>query len=200
MPATSAVWTTVTPNKTDHLTPGFTSKIIYNYQYRDGVEVATGQEIFSRIKSNGSNYKGINRLPANYFAGDDGRTFRISMYFLKPYDGAVINLIQQLYDVTNSTTYDFTLDFSGSISSDTGNALVKYEVYLTYYYAAGGPYYITTAVGSINYAEKAGGNNPRILQLNAANNIGATSPVFDIQIYNNGGTILPVGIIIEEIS
>lgn len=199
---TNAPWI-ATPNKVDHLTKGFTSKIIFNYQYTGGVSVDSTKEVFTEIKTIfTNNYKGTNVLPANYFAGDDGRTFKISMYFVKPLDGNDINLIQQLYDVDNSTNYDFNFDYLGPVGSGSGNTFVKYEVYLSYFKETGGPSYITEAVGSMIYGEKGNGGQVRIISLNTSNTLSSgTSPVYEIRIFNNGASaIYPVNLVIEEIS
>lgn len=199
---TSAQWL-ATPNKVDHLTRGFTSKVIFNYEYTGGVSVANGDEVFNIITNSfGKNYKGTNALPANYFAGDDGRTFKISMYFLHPLDENDIDVVTRLYDVTNNTNYDFNFDYVGPTAMDTGNAFVKYEVYLSYFKETGGPTYVAEAVGSMIYGEKANGGQVRIVSLNVANTLNnGTSPVYRIQIRNNGvSTITPLNLVIEEIS
>ncbi len=80
-----------TPNKKDHLTNGYTSKTLFNFQYPgDGFFIYPDRPIFNDLISNAGNYKGSNRLPANYFDCDDGRTLKISMLFDKYLD---INLI-----------------------------------------------------------------------------------------------------------
>lgn len=198
---TSAPWI-ATPNKTDHLTQGFTSKILYNYQYTGGVGVENGNEVFEVIKNSfGKNFKGTNGLPANYFAGDDGRTLKISMYFFKTYDGTDINLRQQLYDTVNYITYHYDFDYSYTVATDTGSTLVKYEVYLTYFYETTNPAYATSAIGSMFFHNKPDGNNMVMLQLNTSNDLSnGTSPAYEVKIYNNGGTIYPVSLMIEEIS
>lgn len=201
MPA-SATWVH-TPNKKDHLTAGFTTKVLYNYGYTGGIPVDNGYEVFKEIKTANINYKGTNYLPANYFVNiDDGRTFRITMYFKKEYDGYDINLVQQLYDVTNGVTYDFNLDFLGTFGTDYGNfGLVKYECYLSYFVDPSGPTSIMQATGTINYAEKYPGNAPRILQINTGNSLSyGPAPAYEIRILNVAGAIYPTSLLIEEIS
>ena len=201
MPA-SATWVH-TPNKKDHLTAGFTTKVLYNYQPTEPRKVDDAKEVFETIKSNLVNYKGTNYLPPNYFLNaEDGRTLRITMYFLKPGDGYDIDIIQQLYDVTNSTTYDFTFDFPGIMTSGGGDSLAKYECYLSYFVDPIGPASIVQAVGSINYASKTNGSDVRILQLFMNNSLtNGPVPDYEIRIFNNGQSfIYPVSLLIEEIS
>lgn len=201
MPA-SATWV-YTPNKKDHLTSGFTTKVLYNYQATEARKVDDAKEVFETIKSNLVNYKGTNYLPQNYFLNaDDGRTFRITMYFLKPYDGYDINIIQQLYDVTNSTTYDFTFDVGNINNEAGGESLVKYECYLSYFVDPNGPVSIVQATGSINYAAKANGGEVRILKLFVNNTLTyGPTPDYEIRIFNNGESfIAPLNLLIEEIS
>ena len=91
-----------TPNKTDHSTKGYTSKILLNYQayIAAGIYIENDRDIIQDLINSGINIKGTNILPANYFNNSDGRTFRISMYYLKNFDGNDVNLEQQLYDST----------------------------------------------------------------------------------------------------
>ena len=201
MPA-SATWVH-TPNKKDHLTAGFTTKVLYNYQPIEPRKVDDTKEVFETIRSNLVNYKGTNYLPPNYFLNaEDGRTFRITMYFLKPYDGYDIDIVQQLYDVTNGTTYDFTFDFPGNVTNDSGSSLAKYECYLSYFVDPIGPASIVQAIGSINYASKINGTEVKILQLFMNNTLTyGPAPDYEIRIFNNGQSfIYPVSLVIEEIS
>lgn len=197
---TNAPWI-ATPNKTDHLTSGFTSKVIYNYQYAGGVTVSSGDQVFYVIKNSlGKNYKGTNILPENYFAGDDGRTFRISMYFFKAYDGTDIDLRQRLVDRSNNVIYEYPFS-TYTIGTDSGATLVKYEVYLSYFYETNNPIYATAAMGSMFFHNKPDGNNVIMLQLTADQDLtNGTSPVYEIEIKNAGGEITPVSLMIEEIS
>jgi len=92
MPSTT-IWKN-TPNKKDHLTNGYTSKTLFNFQYPDdGFFIYPNSYIFKEIINNGGNYKGSNQLPKNYFNCDDGRTLKISMLFDKYIDGIDIDLI-----------------------------------------------------------------------------------------------------------
>ena len=88
-----------TPNKKDHLTNGYTSKTLFNFQYPDdGFFIYPNSYIFKEIINNGGNYKGSNQLPKNYFNCDDGRTLKISMLFDKYIDGLPISLLISLED------------------------------------------------------------------------------------------------------
>jgi hypothetical protein len=197
-----------TPNKTDHSTKGYTSKILLNYQVAisAGISILDDNDIIQDLIDNGKNIKGTNILPANYFNNADGRTFRISMYYLKNFDGNDVNLEQQLYDPTNDVVYSFPLVAVGPCDSVGGEqSLVKYECYFSVFYVPGYPAYIAQANGSIIYSTPFGGGasyNAKMLQMSAYNDLGSSvNNEFKIRIKNlNGGTIYPTSLMIEEIS
>jgi hypothetical protein len=191
-----------TPNKKDHYTQGYTNKIIFNYQVTGTtLEIGTDVDIIGEIISSGVNFKGSNELNSPYFQNADGRCFRISMYYLKPNDGIDVSLQQQLYDVDNETTYTFNLDNPGPIDSGGGEALVKYECYLSVFYDNGDTAYYAQANGSVIYSAK---NNAdvRMLQMSAYTTLtNGYTPKYKIRIINNSeGDIYPVSLMIEEIS
>jgi hypothetical protein len=202
MPASgfTGIWTN-TPNKTDHSTKGYTSKILLNYQLTGpNIEITIGQEIIHTLIEANLNIKGTNILPGTYFKKADGRCFRISMYYLKQYDGEQVNLIQQLLDISSSVTYDFNTEYPGDISGAGGQALVKYECYLSVFYDVNNSQYVAQANGNIVYAAEPDGSNVVMLQMSAYNIIDGASE-FEIKIKNaNNGSIYPVSLMIEEIS
>ena len=191
-----------TPNKKDHYTQGYTSKVLFNYQATtDAFEVIDNNEIIGAIISNGLNYKGSNILRNPYFQNADGRCLRISMYYFKPYDGNKVDLIQRLYDVDNGAMYTFDFDNSGAINTDTGNALVKYECYLSVFYDTSNSQYVAQANGSATYAARPSGTAV-MLQMSVSNTLtNGYNTTYQIQIRNrNGSSIYPTSLMIEEIS
>ena len=197
-----------TPNKTDHSTKGYTSKILLNYQayIAAGIYIENDRDIIQDLINSGINIKGTNILPANYFNNSDGRTFRISMYYLKNFDGNDVNLEQQLYDSTNDVVYSFPLVAGGPCDSIGGvQSLIKYECYFSVFYDPLYPGYGAQANGSIIYSTPLGGGasyNAKMLQMSAYNDlIWGINNEFKIRIRNaNGGTIYPTSLMIEEIS
>jgi hypothetical protein len=176
--------------------------VLFNYQLPyTTLEVTDGNEIIGVIIGNGVNFKGSNAIRAPYFQNTDGRCFRISMYYLKPYDGNNVNLRQRLYDVDNDVTYSFDLDNTGTINNDEGTALVKYECYLSVFYDTSNSQYVAQANGSLIYAPKPG-STVVMLQMSTYNILtNGYSPTYQIQIRNgNGGSIYPTSLMIEEIS
>lgn len=203
MPAAPSTGWVYTPNKTDHLTRGFTSKVIYNYQYQAGVLVADSSEVFTEINTFSKNTKGSYTLPSNYFAGDDGQCFRITMYFEKAVDGADMNIEQCVYDVNNTTLLTIA---SPTITTPTdvtgGTTLSKYECYITKLYTPGDTTYHLQAIGNITYASKADGVG---LCMTPFNNFIAltngTTPVYQFYILNSClADINVLSLMIEEIS
>ena len=197
----SGIWIN-TPNKIDHNTKGYTSKVIFNSQYTGTTfEVEAGSNIIANIVGAGNNFKGSPELRVPYFKNADGRCFRISLYYLKPYDGNAVDLSQQLYDIDNGITYDFNLESSGGINADTGNALVKYECYLSVFWDNANSQYVAQANGTVIYAQKPL-SNLAMLQMSAYNILtNGYNTNYRIEIKNNNGaTIYPISLMIEEIS
>lgn len=190
------------PNKKDHYTQGYSSKVIFNYQLvANTLEVANGDGIIATITSNGTNFKGSTRLNNPYFQNADGRCFRISMYYLKPYDGNNVEIRQQLYDNDNDITYNFDFNNSGGFNNDTGEALIKYECYLSVFYDTANSQYVAQANGSLIYAPKPG-SPISMLQMSTYNILtNGYNTTYQIRILNsNGGPIFPTSLMIEEIS
>lgn len=203
MPAITGPWTN-TPNKTDHSTKGYTSKILLNYQVTGtSISVADGADIIGALLSNAANIKGTNVLPPNYFNNADGRTFRISLYYLKTFDGNGVVLQQRLYDPTNDVMYEFGNLTAGPQTSGSGEGLVKYECYFSCFNSAGD--YIAQANTSVIYQQSDSSSSAsQMLFASAWQDIGAAWGIdipFEIKIrQTNGATIYPISLMIEEIS
>jgi hypothetical protein len=203
MPAAPSTRWVYTPNKTDHLTRGFTSKVIYNYQYQAGVLVADSSEVFTEINTFSKNTKGSYTLPSKYFAGDDGQCFRITMYFEKAVDGYDMNIEQGVKDVDNSITLGIASPtFNTPTDSAGGTTLAKYECYITKLYTPGDTTYHLQATGNITYASKADGSALFMTPFN--NYIALTNgitPVYQFSISNKcSADINVLSLMIEEIS
>lgn len=204
MPATPTGPWKNTPNKTDHNTKGYTSKVLLNYQVTGStIEIENGVEIINTLLGIDVNIKGSNDLVKNYFQNADGRCFRITMYYLKPYDGGRVNLEQILYDSDNDVSYSFPTSFSGPINSASGyNALVKYECYLSVFFDINNSTYIAQANGIISYASKETGIDTVIIPMSSYSDLGGSADKrFQLKIKNiNDSSIYPVSLMIEEIS
>jgi hypothetical protein len=204
MPATPTGPWKNTPNKTDHNTKGYTSKVLLNYQVTGStISIDNNAEIINTLISTNVNIKGSNSFAEKYFENADGRCFRITMYYLKPYDGGIVNLEQALYDLTNDVTYSFPTSFSGPIGSASGyNALVKYECYFSVFFDINNSTYIAQANGSIFYASKETGVDTVIIPMSSYSDLGGSiANRFQLRIKNiNDSAIYPVSLMIEEIS
>lgn len=202
MPVSNSIWRN-TPNKIDHNTNGYTSKVLFNFQAgNQGLEVTPGSNIIGTIISSEVNFKGTNKLPAGYFYNADGRTFKISMYYLVPLDGGAVDLVQELYDVDNNTTYTFTTNGALYTNPETGNSLVKYECYLTVYYNTNDSNYYAAANGMLFTTLKPIPTPLYMTQISSENILSnGYNPTYEIRIKSlNGSTIYVTSLVIEEIS
>jgi hypothetical protein len=192
-----------TPNKTDHLTKGFTSKVIYHYHYTTGVAVANAADVFTELNTFTNNIKGSYTLPAKYFAGDDGQGFRITMYFEKELDGNDMDIRQCIYDVTNTTLLTIASStFTTPADNAGGTTLAKYECFITKVYTPGNATYYLQATGNITHSSKADGSTPYITPFNDYIGLtNGTNPVYQFFILNRcSANINVLNLMIEEIS
>jgi hypothetical protein len=202
MPTSPNTLWKATPNKTDHLTSGFTSKVIYNFQFTTGVEVPDNDDVFGHIQGFGKNTKGNFHLPDSYFAGDNGQGFRITMYFLKLVDGNSMSLNQSLWDrLENSEIVIASPIYTTAINEDIGggDTLAKYECYLTKFTVPAGATYIQ-ATGNIIYSSKGNGT---VVAMTPFNNYVAIDPNGEYDLYIKNGCadrIKVVSLMVEEIS
>lgn len=198
MPAGST-WV-YTPNKVDHLIKGFTSKAIYEFHSPEGVEVADSNDVFTALNSSGNNIKGSYHLPANYFYKiDDGRGFKITMYFSKLLDGNDMAFNQSLIDgatelVIASETYTTPTDNLG------GSTLAKYQCHLTKFYNTGNSVDYVQATGDIVYSRRGDGTAVCMTPFNGVVDINPTHAL-DFYILNRcTASIFVKYLLIEEIS
>jgi hypothetical protein len=189
-----------TPNKTDHLTSGFTSKVLYNFQWTTGVEVPDNHDVFGSIQGFVQNTKGDSHLPNAYFAGDDGQGLKITMYFLKLVDGNDMSLNQSLWDRSGlSEVIIASPIYTTGTPSGGGETLAKYECYLTKFTMPAAATYIQ-ATGNIIYSGKGDGGD---VIMTPFNNYVAIDPNggYDLYIKNGCGDIIRVvSLMVEEIS
>lgn len=198
MPTATAIWKN-TPNKKDHLTNGYTSKVLFNFQYpEDGLAILNDKpnEIFDVIISEGLNYKGSSTLPTNYFIDcDDGRTLKISMSFKKLLDHNAINL--GLYLEGN-----YLADAIGTnIGGDFTYEICEFVWYISKYYDVNESYPVLVSNGNIIYPGGINGSNLSICKIAGTNVNSYLFNPMKLQIYNNcNDRIVIKSIIIEEIS
>lgn len=188
----SSIWKS-TPNKKDHLTNGYTSKTLFNFQFPSGgLDILSNNEIFSTIISFGENYKGSNVLPAKYFDCDDGRTLKISMLFDKFLNEDPIDLVIALGSDNITNVYGNT----GSIGNYSQCELVYYVT--KFNDSALTP--VLMANGKLTYSP----NNDFLISNQVEGNINISSvPIpIAITILNQSGkdAIRVKNLIIEEIS
>jgi len=200
MPGPPKKWV-ATPDKTNHTTKGYTSKVIFNYQSIDGVPIGNHNEILSGLRVEDTNYKGDNTLPPYYFSYADGRMFRITMYFLKDLDGNSVIVEQIMYDNDNDQRFIIA---TPTITPPTVNAgditLVKYECDVSVYLANIGLY--AQGIGNLTYANSTDGSNVIMDSIIAPGAyLSGVDYTYLIQLTNEcGGDILVLSLIIEEIS
>lgn len=200
-PIPPGVWTN-TPNKKDHNTKGYTTKVLLNYQVATTqVAINSGDYIIETLLSNNLNIKGSNLLNRPYFVNADGRCLKISMYFLKECDGIDVNLDQLLIDIDNGYTYIFSPVQAGNIDSHGGYSLVKYECYLSVFYDINNSQYAAQANASFIYPSQAPVGNATMMQMSTSNVLSDGQSNFKIDIQSlNGAKIYPISLMIEEIS
>lgn len=200
MPAPSAPWV-ATPNKTDHSKSGYSTKVIYYYQYIDDVSVPNSNEVFDKIQTSGGQYKGSNTLPDNYFdTKADGRGFRITMYFSTPLDGSNLQLRTQVYNISNSVLYTIADNSVFTMGSGGGSTLIKYESYLSFYTVTGGPNYYISATGAMVFANDASNGTVTMVPFNNYVEVPSYTHQYRLELLNTGGTIYPRSLMVEEIS
>lgn len=192
-----------TPDKVNHNTKGYTSKVIFNYQSLDGIEIASGAQILFNIITTDLNYKGSNILPVNYFSDADGRTFRITMYFLQELNGDRIRIDCQMMNIDQEDNRNIAIPDFGFYSSNTGAiTLIKYECEVSAFNAASG--LAAQGFGNIIFSNSDNeGTNVVFIPISGPGTIFSGNAIegYSIDLVNNSGSIITVkSLIIEEIS
>jgi hypothetical protein len=207
MAFTQVTWV-ATPDKTNHDTKGYTSKVIFNYQTISGISVVDGDEIFKTIidNGNGKSFKGSNIIPRGYFRDCDGRTLKITMYFYKELDGNNMSLLQGLLDRDNHVFNEVaTPTFLTGTSGIGDRTLAKYECVISSFFDPGfvpsGQYYIQ-GIGNITYANSHDGTSMIMQPYKDGNPLsGGITSEYELSIINNNNNdINVVSLIVEEIS
>jgi hypothetical protein len=202
MAAPQEIWQS-TPEKTNHLTQGWVNKTLFHYHSLNQVTVANGDYVVDEIIADTYNYKGTNLLPANYFPSnnyEDGRQFKITMYYTYPLDGTTTDINVGLYDVTNSIFYGASV--SQEVGTSSGYIIIKAQFYCSVFYNTGdsAPYmYIN---GELLFSSKSDWTNdvycrPMQGALSAA---GGTSVEYKIAVRNRSDSSIDVQYLtIEEV-
>tara|TARA_R110000868_G_scaffold67888_3_gene201030 strand:+ start:1922 stop:2533 length:612 start_codon:yes stop_codon:yes gene_type:complete len=203
MAGIQTTWIT-TPDKVNHNTKGYTSKIIFNYQSLDGVIIDEAEDIASKIITTDFNYKGSNILPADYFSNADGRTFRITMYFLKELLGNKLAINLKMTDIDEAEQLNVaTPEFNPTTVNTETDTLVKYECELSAFKISTG--IAMQGIGNIMYFNSGtdDGTNVVFLPIYGPGALftGPAISGYSIDLINpNNESITVLSVIIEEIS
>lgn len=199
----SKIWV-ATPDKVNHNTKGYTSKVIFNYQSIEGISIDSAEEIFPNIITTDFNYKGSNILPADYFSDADGRTFRITMYFLQELVGDKLSINLKMTDIDAVNQVNVAIPEFAPITTNTGTfTLAKYECELSAFKTTTG--LAVQGVGNIMYFNSGtdDGSNVVFLPIYRPGALftGPAISGYSIDLINpNGEPITVLSVIIEEIS
>lgn len=193
-----------TPDKVNHQTRGYTSKVIFNYQSIDGIIIPTAEEIFPNIITTDFNYKGSNILPADYFSDADGRTFRITMYFLKELLGNKLSINLKMTDIDEAEQLNVAIpEFNPTTENTETDTLVKYECELSAFKISTG--IAMQGIGNIMYFNSSTDDGTNVVFLPiyrpGALFTGPAISGYSIDLINDSSeSITVLSLIIEEIS
>lgn len=193
-----------TPDKVNHQTRGYTSKVIFNYQSIEGIIIPATEEIFPNIITTDFNYKGSNILPADYFSDADGRTFRITMYFLKELLGNKLAINLKMTDIDEAEQLNVaTPEFNPNTVNTETDTLVKYECELSAFKISTG--IAMQGIGNIMYFNSSTDDGTNVVFLPiyrpGALFTGPAISGYSIDLINpNEEPITVLSLIIEEIS
>jgi hypothetical protein len=193
------VWQS-TPNKIDHLKPGYTSKVIFLYnRVATGLGIADTQDIFQTIQGAANNFKGDARLPNGYFNKYSGQSFKITLHFYKKLDHQDVYLTAGLYDSDADVLYDVVSN-TGPTSGSGSLTLVKYEFIITKMYDGHNDAILTN--GSITYSNMPDGSGLFMIPISGSAILpDGVTPSYSFQIINNCGDYIAVThLMVEEIS
>lgn len=200
------VWV-ATPDKTNHETKGYTSKVIFNFQAVSRIHVPAGDDVFEAIVTNGQSFKGSPSIPRGYFLDCDGRTFKITMYFYKLLDGVKMNLSQGIFDESNGILNTIaTPVFATDTDNLEGNTLAKYECVISSFFDPSfipSGQYLIQGIGNITYANSTNGTNVIMEPIAGGTPLsGGYTSDYRLVLLNacTGHDIEVVSLIVEEIS
>lgn len=193
-----------TPDKVNHNTKGYTSKVIFNYQSLEGIIIPATEEIFPNIITTDLNYKGSNILPVDYFSDADGRTFRITMYFLQELVGDKLSINLKMTDINAVNQVNVAIPEFIPNTANTGTiTLAKYECELSAFKTSTGT--AMQGIGNIMYFNSGADDGTNVVFLPiyrpGALFTGPAISGYSIDLINpNGEPIKVLSVIIEEIS
>jgi hypothetical protein len=201
-----ATWV-ATPDKTNHETKGYTSKVIFNFQSTEPISVANEIDIFDELIANNLNFKGIPNIPPGYFVDCDGRTLRITMYFYKQLDGDKMDLSQGLYDIDNDVSNTVaTPNYTTDVDNLGGLTLARYECVISSFFDPSfipSGRYLIQGIGNITYANSTDGTKVIMEPFTGGSDLsGGSTSEYKLTLTNNCGShdILVLSLIVEEIS
>jgi hypothetical protein len=203
MPAPQIKWV-ATPDKVNHNTKGYTSKVIFNYQSIEGIVIPSGNDILVDTIFTNLNYKGSNILPVDYFSDADGRTFRITMYFRKELLGTKLSIDLKMTDIDEADQFNIAInDFNPNTVNTETFTLAKYECEVSAFKTISGLF--VQGVGNIMYFNSGTDNGTNVVFIPitkpGATFTGAAIDGYSIDIINsNEEPITVLSLIIEEIS
>jgi len=193
-----------TPDKVNHNTKGYTSKVIFNYQSIEGIVIPDSEYILPNIINTDFNYKGSNILPADYFSNADGRTLRITMYFLKELVGDKLSITLKVTDIHNNEELTVAVpEFNPTTTNTESPTLAKYECELSAFKTSTG--IAMQGIGNMMYFNSGtdDGSNVVFLPIYGPGALftGLATEGFIINVINpNDESITVLSLIIEEIS
>lgn len=200
-----ATWV-ATPDKTNHETKGYTSKVIFNFQSTNPISVANEIDIFDELIARNLNFKGSPNIPPGYFVDCDGRTLRITMYFYKLLDGIPMDLSQGLYDRNNDVSNTVaTPIYTTDVDNLGPYTLARYECVISSFFDPSfipSGRYLIQGIGNITYANSTDGTNVIMEPFLGGNSLsGGSTSEYSLVITNRCGADIQVfSLIIEEIS
>lgn len=192
-----------TPDKVNHNTKGYTSKVIFNYQSLEGTEIDSGDDILAQLITNDLNIKGSNILPADYFSNADGRTFRITMYCLTELIGDKFAIVLKMTDIYEDDPRNVAIPEFNPETTDTNTfTLAKYECELSAFKTSTG--IAMQGIGNMMYFNSStdDGSNVVFLPIYRPGTLftGPAPSGYSIELYSSGALINVLSVIIEEIS
>lgn len=200
-----------TPDKTNHLTKGWTSKTLFTYQwYGEGsgtLEVPNGEDILNVVIANGKNYRGSNILPPYYFAEDNyetaGRGYKITLYYQYYLDGSSTGIGIGMYEPTAPSLYYTERQIA--TSADNGYQQIKGQFYCTSFYDPGNSTPFFQVNGELMFSGKGNYGLNNIFVLPYYNNgfsiDGGVNKEYKFQVLNASNNSIYVNYLtIEEVS
>ena len=200
MPAPNAEFRYTSPDRISRQTSGWTTKVLYNYQFPGGTSVSDGDDVFTQIGVVNVNIKGSYELPEGYFNYpnvNSGRTLKISMNFTRPFDDNRVRIDTGVFDVNNASYHIVAPQWVGYTQSEGGESFCKYECYLSHL-EYNSEHYLQV-IGSVVFPRSAAGITCMTTTWDTVQLNGITTP-FRLFVGNRcESTISVKNLIVEEI-